>query len=266
MLREIGDPAKAEAFVEARLGTRGTLSRQQRTDPKPRMPGFGHRVYRVDDARARVLARHGQVDGRGHRAPAAVRGGRARLRHHARPHPVARERRLLLGRRLRRAEHPARPVHVDLRHRPRRRLVRSRPRAVRRQPSHPPAGCTTPVRSRAHCRRARDESSAWRATPDGPRGGATRPSIALDRDGRETTAGGGERRLASARGYGCFLEIAPQAMRAPEFPVGSVRKSSGAAWMTSALPLASKSEVAPAPSVTCCGRCLHPIPCRRGRS
>jgi citrate synthase len=55
MLREIGDPAKAEAFVESRLGKRGTLSRQERTDPKSRMPGFGHRVYRVDDARARVL-------------------------------------------------------------------------------------------------------------------------------------------------------------------------------------------------------------------
>jgi citrate synthase len=55
MLREIGDPAKAEAFVEARLGQRGDLSRQQRTDPKTRVPGFGHRVYRVDDARARVL-------------------------------------------------------------------------------------------------------------------------------------------------------------------------------------------------------------------
>jgi citrate synthase len=55
MLHEIGDPARAEAFVESRLGKRDTLSRQQRTDPKSRMPGFGHRVYRVDDARARVL-------------------------------------------------------------------------------------------------------------------------------------------------------------------------------------------------------------------
>jgi 2-methylcitrate synthase len=55
MLRAIGDPAKAEAFVESRLGKRESLSRQQRTDPKSRMPGFGHRVYRVDDARARVL-------------------------------------------------------------------------------------------------------------------------------------------------------------------------------------------------------------------
>jgi citrate synthase len=55
MLHEIGDPARAEAFVESRLGTREALSRQQRTDPKSRIPGFGHRVYRVDDARARVL-------------------------------------------------------------------------------------------------------------------------------------------------------------------------------------------------------------------
>jgi citrate synthase len=55
MLHEIDDPATAEAFVDRRLGTRGALSRQQRTDPKSRIPGFGHRVYRVDDARARVL-------------------------------------------------------------------------------------------------------------------------------------------------------------------------------------------------------------------
>jgi citrate synthase len=55
MLHEILDPARAEAFVEGRLGRRDALSRQQRTDPKSRVPGFGHRVYRVDDARARVL-------------------------------------------------------------------------------------------------------------------------------------------------------------------------------------------------------------------
>jgi citrate synthase len=55
MLAEIGDPARAEAFVEARLGARAGLSRQERGDPRVRMPGFGHRVYKVDDARARVL-------------------------------------------------------------------------------------------------------------------------------------------------------------------------------------------------------------------
>jgi citrate synthase len=55
MLKEIGDPARAEPFVESRLGRRGALSRVERADPKTRVPGFGHRVYRVDDARARVL-------------------------------------------------------------------------------------------------------------------------------------------------------------------------------------------------------------------
>jgi len=55
MLLEIGEPERAEAFVEARLGARAALSKRERSDPKARMPGFGHRVYKVDDARARVL-------------------------------------------------------------------------------------------------------------------------------------------------------------------------------------------------------------------
>ena len=55
MFKEIGDPARAEDFVGSRLGRRGALSRVERADPKARVPGFGHRVYRVDDARARVL-------------------------------------------------------------------------------------------------------------------------------------------------------------------------------------------------------------------
>src|SRR5262245_14804775 len=71
MLQDIGDPAKAETFVEARLGARGRLSRTERADPKARVPGFGHRVYRVDDARARVL--------RGMAKTMAQATGRARL-------------------------------------------------------------------------------------------------------------------------------------------------------------------------------------------
>jgi citrate synthase len=55
MLREIGTPDRAEAFVEARLGVRAGLTRTERSDPRARVPGFGHRVYKVDDARARVL-------------------------------------------------------------------------------------------------------------------------------------------------------------------------------------------------------------------
>jgi len=55
MLLEIGEPARAEAWVEARLGARAGMSRRERADPRARIPGFGHRVYKVDDARARVL-------------------------------------------------------------------------------------------------------------------------------------------------------------------------------------------------------------------
>jgi citrate synthase len=55
MLREIAEPSLAEAFVEARIGARAALSKRDRANPKTRMPGFGHRVYKVDDARARVL-------------------------------------------------------------------------------------------------------------------------------------------------------------------------------------------------------------------
>jgi citrate synthase len=55
MLLEIGEPERAEAFVESRLGARAALSKRDRANPKARMPGFGHRVYKVDDARARVL-------------------------------------------------------------------------------------------------------------------------------------------------------------------------------------------------------------------
>jgi citrate synthase len=71
MLHEIDDPARAEAFVEARLGARAGLSRQERGDPRARVPGFGHRVYKVDDARARVL--------RGMAGTTAAATGRGRL-------------------------------------------------------------------------------------------------------------------------------------------------------------------------------------------
>ncbi len=55
MLLEIGDPDQAEAYVAARLDAHARGTRTERADPRTRVPGFGHRVYRVDDARARVL-------------------------------------------------------------------------------------------------------------------------------------------------------------------------------------------------------------------
>jgi 2-methylcitrate synthase len=55
LLREIGQPERARPFIEERLAARDRLSKGDRRDPRARVPGFGHRVYRVDDARARVL-------------------------------------------------------------------------------------------------------------------------------------------------------------------------------------------------------------------
>ena len=55
LLREIGQPERAQPFIEARLAARARLAKGERRDPRVRVPGFGHRVYRVDDARARVL-------------------------------------------------------------------------------------------------------------------------------------------------------------------------------------------------------------------
>jgi citrate synthase len=55
MLLEIGDPERAAGYIGERLAARARLDRVGRADPRARVPGFGHRVYRVDDARARVL-------------------------------------------------------------------------------------------------------------------------------------------------------------------------------------------------------------------
>src|SRR5215470_3458756 len=97
--------------------------------------------------------RHGQVDGGGHRPAEALRGGGAGLRRDAGPYVAAGERRLLLRSGLRRAGHPAGLLHVDLRGRPRRGLVRARARAVRRQPPDTAA-------RRLHRRRAATTRSA----------------------------------------------------------------------------------------------------------
>ena len=48
MLREIGDPGKAEAWVLEALSK------------KAKIPGFGHRVYRTEDPRAAVLKRYAE--------------------------------------------------------------------------------------------------------------------------------------------------------------------------------------------------------------
>ena len=55
MVREIGDPAKADAFARDRLARYKAASREERASPQLRFPGFGHAVYKTLDPRARVL-------------------------------------------------------------------------------------------------------------------------------------------------------------------------------------------------------------------
>jgi citrate synthase len=55
MLEEIGTPARAEPFIRGRLEARARMSREERADPRNRIPGWGHAVYRVHDPRAARL-------------------------------------------------------------------------------------------------------------------------------------------------------------------------------------------------------------------
>ena len=128
-------------------------------DRGERLMGFGHRVYRAEDPRARVLRAHRQRARR-----AALRGrrgaGEGRAGGAARPpaRPGARDQRRVLGRgraRLRRG--PAAHVHADVHLRPHRRLVGAHPRAEAHRPADParPRATSAPARAR------REEVAGW---------------------------------------------------------------------------------------------------------
>ncbi len=55
MLLAIGDPSRAEPFIQRKLDARAKMTHEERALPENRIPGFGHAVYKVDDPRAGVL-------------------------------------------------------------------------------------------------------------------------------------------------------------------------------------------------------------------
>ena len=126
--------------------------------------GFGHRVYRAEDPRARVLRAHAPS---GSRRPALrggrrARAGRAGRAARAPSGPRHRDQRRVLGRRhpgLRRGagQHDARDVHLW----PHRRLVRAHPGAEAAGQAGPPVGRSTSARARA----ARSPSRAGTRSP-----------------------------------------------------------------------------------------------------
>jgi citrate synthase len=129
MLDEVQRVGDAERVV------RGKLDRGER------LMGFGHRVYRAEDPRARVLRRTARELGseRFEAAEALERAALAELRPQARSRP-RHERRVLVGRAARPRRGAGEAVHEHVHLRSRGRVVGTHPRAEARGPSDPPNG------------------------------------------------------------------------------------------------------------------------------
>ena len=142
MVFEIGDASRAEAVL------------RDKVERGEKLMGFGHRVYKVRDPRADVLAAAAErlytragdmalyalaraVEAT---ATAPARGAQAR--------PPAADQRGVLHRAAAARPGPRRPLFTpDLRHQPGQRLDRPRRRAAARQPDHPAAvGVRRPAR------------------------------------------------------------------------------------------------------------------------
>ena len=108
------------------------LAKVKDKDDNVRLMGFGHRVYKNFDPRAKIIREmcHKVLDAAGPDRQPAVRAGVATRRDRAqgrilrRPQAVS-ERRFLFRRHLQRARHPALDVHGHVRDRPHRRLGRA---------------------------------------------------------------------------------------------------------------------------------------------
>ena len=130
MIEDVEKSGDAEAYVKKLL------------DDGERLMGFGHRVYRAEDPRARVLRRTAKELGAPrYEVAAGAREGRAGRAQGTTSRPRARDQRGVLGGdrpRLRRG--PGQHVHLDVHLRPHRRLVRAHPRAEDHRPPDPPVG------------------------------------------------------------------------------------------------------------------------------
>jgi len=60
MLLAIGDPSRAEPFIQRKLDARAKMTHEERALPENRIPGFGHAVYKTEDPRAKFLRKFAQ--------------------------------------------------------------------------------------------------------------------------------------------------------------------------------------------------------------
>ena len=184
MLDDVEKAGDAEKYVKDLL------------DRKERLMGFGHRVYRAEDPRARVLRQAAEELGapalRGRAGPGA---GRAQGAARAAPRPAGRDQRRVLGGdrpRLRRGAQPH--VHLDVHLRPHRRLVRAHPRAEGDRPARAPVGPLHRAGARASPRRSRAGTPSRSSRPRGRAGLAVRST-----DGRFAAAAPAVASAPSAR-------------------------------------------------------------------
>ncbi len=130
MLDEVERTGDAERWVSDAL------------DRGERLMGFGHRIYRAEDPRAKVLRRTcRELRLAALRGRRGARAGRARGAARAQARPRARDqRRVLVGRRPRPRGSAAGAVHLDVHLRAGGGLVGAHPRAEARRQADPPDG------------------------------------------------------------------------------------------------------------------------------
>ena len=124
MLEEIGSPGRAADYVDSKLAA------------KQRIMGFGHRVYRVEDPRAKHLREWAEtLSAEGD--PAMLEIQKLLVEPDAGAQGPERQRRLLLGEPLRLPGPAGRPLPAALRNQPDLGLDDPHHGAVRRQHAHP---------------------------------------------------------------------------------------------------------------------------------
>ena len=146
-----GAPARVLPMLDevARTGDPEALCQEDPRQPRERIMGFGHRVYRAEDPRSRIFKRTAQELGspafevaealeEGCTRRAAPTKARLRNRH---------ERRVLLGRRPRPGRGSTRPDAGDVRLLPGRRLVGSHPRGEAHRKVDPALGAVRRTRA-----------------------------------------------------------------------------------------------------------------------
>ena len=150
MIEDVEKSGDATAYVKGLL------------DSGERLMGFGHRVYRAEDPRARVLRRTAKELGapRYEVAEALEKAALAELSERRPDRVLETNVEFWAAIVLDFADVPGAPVHLDVHLCPHRRLVRAHPRAEAHRPTDPPLGDLHRA-DRARCRQVDGWQAEW---------------------------------------------------------------------------------------------------------